>query len=287
MRIKIRNYLNLFYYNIIILILSIFTNEVYAENKIIAKRGDTLFKISREYGVPLKELMYKNNFNDAAKIIEGEVIIIPRDKNNRIKTNKNNLIYKVIEGDTLYSISKNHNVKIEDIILLNNIGNDFHLSVDQKILLPKEARKNKDISKDNIQFARKKVIYHLTSKAETLESITKLHRITTEDIKTLNELNDPIKINTNIQLRPSKSKASKWRKYGSIIVNWSDWTYFDGNYFSQAKTIKNTSFYIAISCKKRTLNNTLNNPSWINWYFPKADFEFELINDFCDKEFNF
>ena len=68
------------------------------------------------------------------------------------------------------------------------------------------------------------------------------------------------------------------------MINWSDWTYFDGNYIAQAKTKNKKSFHIALSCKKRALNNTLNNYSWRSWYFPETDFEFKLINDFCDQE---
>ena len=50
---------------------------------------------------------------------------------------------------------------------------------------------------------------------------------------------------------------------------------------------KNKTFYLALSCKKRVLNNTLNNSFWTSWYFPETDFEFKLINDFCDQDFNF
>ena len=77
----------------------------------------------------------------------------------------------------------------------------------------------------------------------------------------------------------------KWLKYGSLIIKWSDWRYLDGNYITQAKNKKNKSFYLAISCEKRTLNNTLNNSYWTSWYFPEREFEFKLINDFCDNSF--
>ena len=287
MVLKTKLYIYLLYQIIIILIHSILTFEVKAATKIIAKKGDTLLKISREYEVPLKVLMYKNDFNDAGKIIEGEIIVIPFKNNNQYKKNKDHLTYKVIKGDTLYKISKDYNVKVKDIILLNNLGNDQYLSVDQIILLPKAASKKEDASLENIQQARKKVFYHLTSKTENPLSIAKIHRISTEEINTFNKLNSPVKIKPNVQLRLRENKISKWRKYGSLIINWSNWTYFDGNYITKAKTKKNTSFHIAISCKRRSFNNTLNNSSWTNWYFPTTDFEFKLINDFCDKEFNF
>ena len=83
---QIKMIISSFYIYNIIFLLSIFTLKVKAETKIIAKSGDTLIEISKQYGVPLKELMYKNNFNDATKIIEGEVIVIPHKDINKHAT---------------------------------------------------------------------------------------------------------------------------------------------------------------------------------------------------------
>ncbi len=276
----------LFYINSVIFFLSIFTLFARAETNIIAKSGDTLLKISRRYGVPLKELMYINNYNDASKLIEGAVIIVPDRNNNKDNKNKH-LTYQVIEGDTLYKIARDYNVNPKDIISLNNLSNDSYLRLNQIIILPNSASYKKVINSENIKLASKKVFYHKTSKTEDLSTIAKIHNISIEEINTLNKLSNQIKINPNKKLKLREHKALKWLKYGSLMINWSDWTYLDGNYISAAKTEKNTSFFLALNCKKRVLNNTLNNYYWTSWYFPKTDFEFKLINDFCDKDFNF
>ena len=281
---KIEKNITLFCLNSIIFFLSIFTLKVNAETTIIAKSGDTLLKISKQYGVPLKELMYKNNLNDATRIIEGKAIVIPL-KNKEKDYKADNPIHKVVEGDTLYKIARNYNVNLQDIIDLNNLGNNSFLELGQIILLPKGAINKKVIIKKNIKLASKKVFYHQTSKSEDLSIISEIHKITKEEINILNNLNNTEKINPNIKLKIRESKPSKWLKYGSLMINWSDWTYLDGNYIAQAKTKKNKSFYLALNCKKRTLNNTLNNSYWTSWYFPDNDFEFKLINDFCDQDF--
>ena len=281
---KIEKNISLLCLNSIIFFLSIFTLKVNAETTIIAKSGDTLLKISKQYGVPLKELMYKNNLNDATRIIEGKAIVIPL-KNKEKDYKADNPIYKVVEGDTLYKIARNYNVNLQDIIDLNNLGNNSFLELGQIILLPKGAINKKVIIKKNIKLASKKVFYHQTSKSEDLSIISEIHKITKEEINILNNLNNTEKINPNIKLKIRESKPSKWLKYGSLMINWSDWTYLDGNYIAQAKTKKNKSFYLALNCKKRTLNNTLNNSYWTSWYFPDNDFEFKLINDFCDQDF--
>ena len=277
---KIKMIISFFNIKSIFFLLSIFILKVNAETKIIAKSGDTLLKLSKQYEVPLKELMHKNNFNDANRIVEGEVIIIPLKNDNH-----ENLKYKVIEGDTLYKIARDYNVNVKDIISINNLDNLSFLKPNQIIFLPNGANYKKEINEKNIKLAIKKVFYHQTSKVEELNKISTIHNVSREEIIRLNKLDDLIKVNPNTKLKIRKSMPLKWLKYGSLIIKWSDWRYLDGNYITQAKNKKNKSFYLAISCEKRTLNNTLNNSYWTSWYFPEREFEFKLINDFCDNSF--
>ena len=288
--------LSFFYIKSIFFFLAIFILQVNAETKIIAKKGDTLFKISKQYGVSLKELMHKNNFNDANITVEGEVIIIPLKTNDENKSltykvidNDNNdlLSHKVIEGDTLYKIARDYNVEIKDIIKINNLEGTTLLRLNQIVLLPKGAIYKKELTQKNIKLATKKVFYHQTLKGEQLSSIAEIHKITAEQIITLNNLNDPIKINTNTKLKIRKNKVVKWLRYGPLTINWSDWRYSDGNYITNAKSKRNRPFYLALNCERRVLNHSLNSSDWPSWYFPERDFEFKIINDFCDRDFKF
>ena len=270
--------------NSIFFIFSILNLQVNAETKILAKNGDTLLKLSKEYRIPLKELMYKNNINDANRIIEGEIIIMPLQSKNNI--NKKNLTtYTVIEGDTLYKIAITYNINPKDIASINNLDDASILRPNQIIILPKEVIYKKAINQENIKLASKNVFYHQTSKGENISDIARIHKIPSENIISLNKLNDSTNINPNTKLNIRTNDSQKWLKYGSLRINWADWRYLKGNYITQAKNKKNRSFYLAISCETRVLNNTLKNHYWTNWYFPKNDFEFKLINDFCDQEF--
>ncbi len=277
---KIKMIISFFDIKSIFLLISIFILQVNAETKIIAKKGDTLFKLSNQYGVPLKELMHKNNFNDANRIVEGEVIIIPL-KNIE---NENNT-YKVMEGDTLYKIARDYNVNLKDILSINNLDNASLLKPNQIILIPKGAIYKNSANQTNIKLARKNVFYHQTYKIEDLNKIAEIHNVSKEQIISLNKLKDPIKVRSNTKLKIRKNKSLKWLKYGSLMINWSEWSYLKGNYITQAKNKKNKSFYLSINCEKRALNNTLNNSYWTSWYIPEHEFEFKLINDFCDKDF--
>ena len=266
----------------IILFFSIIGLQSNAQTKITANSGDTLLKISKQYGVPLKELMYKNNFNDATRLVEGEVIVIPQNNNKDIKLE--NLIYKVVEGDTLYKIARDHNVKSKDIIAINNLEDNSIIEIGQDLILPKGAVYNNKTSKKNIKETVKEVFFHQTSKPEDISFIANLHKISIEKIYSLNNINDALKIKPNVKLKLREPKPSKWLRYGTLTINWSDWTYLDNNYITQAKTNKNKPFYLALNCKKRVLNNTLNKSNWTIWYFPETDFEFKLINDFCEQD---
>ncbi len=268
---------NFFHIKIIFFLLSIFTLQANAETKIITKNDDTLLKLSKQYGVSLKELMHKNNVNDANRTLEGQIIILPLNNSNK------GLIHKVKEGDTLLKIARAYNVNVKDIISINNLDKSSILKPNQIILLPTDADYNK-VNRKDIKLASKKVFYHQTSKAEELNEIAQIHNVSIEEIITLNKLNNPTNVDSNIKLKIRKNTSLRWLRYGSLIINWSDWTYSDGNYITQAKNKNNKSFYLALNCSKRALNNTLNNSYWTNWYFPKSDFEFKIINDFCVKD---
>ena len=270
------------YIKSIFCLLTIFVIKVEAETKIIARDGDTLFKISKQYGVSLRELMHKNNFNDASRIIKGEVILIPQ-KNNQ--NNNDNLNYKIKEGDTLYKIARLFNTSLQEILYINNLDSSSTLKPNQIILLPKGATYKKIIDPKSIKLANKKVSYHRTTNEEELSKIADIHKIPKEDIITLNNLDNSTIVNPNIKLKIRAKKSTKWLKYGLLTINWSDWSYLDGNYVTQAKNKNDRSFYIAINCEKRALNNTLKTSFWKSWYFPKSDFEFKLIKDFCDQDF--
>ncbi len=277
--IKKRNIIaSLFHFKNIFFLLSVLILRVNAETKIIAKDGDTLLKISNQYDIPLKELMHKNNVIDANRVLEGEVIIIPLNNNNTI-----NLTYKVKEGDTLYKIARNYNVNIEDLISINNLDKSSFLKQNQTILLPNGAIQKEEFTQKNITLANSKVFYHQTSKVEEITEIAGIHGLTVESIVNLNNLGETTKVNPNTKLKLREPTTSKWLNYGILKISWSDWRYLDGNYITKAKNKKNKSFYLAINCSKRILNNTLNTSYWTNWYFPEIDFEFKLINDFCDQ----
>lgn len=89
-------------------------------------KGDTLYSISKKYNTTVEELQELNNLSGTG-ISLGQVLVVKPYYNNQA-------VYKVEKGDTLYSISKKHNITVKRLQMLNNL-NDTTLSVGQVLVV--------------------------------------------------------------------------------------------------------------------------------------------------------
>ena len=93
--------------------------------------GDSLWKISRKYEVPVNDIISFNNLSSVNLQI-GDELKIPltsQDNNTASKT------YTVKTGDTLWSIAKNFDVSVNDLKAANNLTSNL-LSVGQTLTIP-------------------------------------------------------------------------------------------------------------------------------------------------------
>ena len=104
-------------------------NEEYSEY--IVQKGDSLWKISRDYNITVKELIELNNLTTTTLQI-GDKLLVP--------INKTEKTYTVQRGDTLWSIAKENNVTVNELKEKNNLTTNL-LSIGQTIIIPtkKEA----------------------------------------------------------------------------------------------------------------------------------------------------
>lgn len=75
---------------------------------VIAK-GETLFSLSRSYGVPLSALAQANNLANVHQLVPGQRIVVPRG-------------YTVRRGDTLFSIARMLNCSLAALLAANGIS---------------------------------------------------------------------------------------------------------------------------------------------------------------------
>ena len=87
------------------------------------KKGDTLYSLSKKFGVTVDYLKELNNLNTNTLSI-GSTIKIPKSNNT----------YIVKKGDTLYSIAQNNNTTVNIIKELNDLNTNV-LSIGQELIL--------------------------------------------------------------------------------------------------------------------------------------------------------
>lgn len=101
----------------------------------IVQPQETAYKIARQYGISLSRL-YELNPNAKEKIIPGQELIISQD-NKKDKKSSQDVYHAVESGETLYSIARQYNVRVDAIKKVNpSIPNWDKLAVGVIIKIP-------------------------------------------------------------------------------------------------------------------------------------------------------
>lgn len=145
------------------------SNNSINENQYVVQRGDTLYSIALKNNTTVDKLRELNNLNTNTLTI-GQILQLPTD--NDIEEYD---IYIVKKGDSLWSISRNFNIDVNDLIELNNLK-DLTLQINQSLLVPKQSE---NIENDT----------YIVKKGDTLWSISNELNIPVQTLKDLNNLN--------------------------------------------------------------------------------------------------
>jgi LysM repeat protein len=94
----------------------------------IVKSGETLFSISRTYKLSIGQLRQWNDIDDLDVLRVGQRLIIKKEeRTNAIIQNSYSSLpfktHKVKKEDTVYSIARQYDISIKDLMELNNIEN--------------------------------------------------------------------------------------------------------------------------------------------------------------------
>ncbi len=163
------------------------------------QRGDTLSEIAQRYNTTVNELVRLNNIQNPNMIYANETLLIPT-KNNSISTgsdDKNNTIYIVQRGDTLYSIAKRFNTTVKNIVNNNGISNQNLIYPEQRLIIAKSTA--------NIQT---KYMSYRIKKGDTLWGIANKYNTTVNELANINRIinvnriyiNQVIRIPVNISI---------------------------------------------------------------------------------------
>ncbi len=180
------------------------------------KKGDTLAKIAKKYGVRNEDIVLVNNCEEELRVKRGMVIAIPRftgpsrtivagnlnkainetaskrsvtknEKEKPVKQVKTKSTHIVKKGETLTSISEKYGLDVSDLKTINKLKNG-KIYPNMKLRLASYAEKKPVEKKEMTKKRVAKVKYHIVKKGETLTSISDKYGVDIETIKSANRL---------------------------------------------------------------------------------------------------
>ncbi|MEH6988737.1 LysM peptidoglycan-binding domain-containing protein [Cytobacillus firmus] len=105
------------------------------------KQGDTLYKISREHDMTVKELKAVNNLK-SDKIQAGQKLEVRIERPTEDSIER--AVYTVVPGDTLWGIAKRYRMNVNELKTLNKLKRDMVL-INQKLIIKGDISRTKAV----------------------------------------------------------------------------------------------------------------------------------------------
>jgi peptidoglycan DL-endopeptidase LytE len=133
-----RRVLKLSFLFALILLLSTFSSNALATQYKV-KNGDTLYSISKKFGVSVQQIKKANNLHQA-RLKKNQVLSIATKKSakNQVQAKSKPSYYKVKKGDTLAKIARNTGVSLKELMAINHVTQKS-LRVGQRLALARAA----------------------------------------------------------------------------------------------------------------------------------------------------
>lgn len=156
--------------------------------------GDTLYGISKQFGVSVEEIKRNNNLTSNT-ITKGQTLKIP--------SNVTTIDYIVRKGDSLYSIAKRYNTTVKDIIRLNNLTSN-NLSIGQQLIIA---------INDNTTPIPTTYKDYVVQKGDSLWTIANKNNTTVDEIKRINNLTSNMLSIGQVLKLPTQDKVEEIEMY--------------------------------------------------------------------------
>ena len=106
-----------------------YTGPMLNENYYIVQSGDSLWSISKKFGISVDKLKDINNLNSNLLSIGQKLLVKDTSSSDDV-----GVYYTVKAGDTLYGIANEYGLSVDELKTINNLKNN-NLSVGQKLLI--------------------------------------------------------------------------------------------------------------------------------------------------------
>lgn len=94
--------------------------------------GDTIESIAKKTGTTLDNIKRINDISTNSDLVVGSLIIVPKETNSVFE------LYKVKQGDSIFSIARMYDVDPDTLILLNGLEKNEYIYPNQEITVPKK-----------------------------------------------------------------------------------------------------------------------------------------------------
>ena len=176
--------------------LNVFSQE--NNTKHIVAKGETIYQIAKKYSVKQEDI-FRLNPESKTKLKLNSVLLIPKSEVISAK-NTTTITHEVLPKQTLYGISKQYNIPIDDIKKANPIIEKEGLEIGLKLIIPvdKNYKTEKIIVSEpskpikNIEPEKQAIISdeveitHLVLTKETKYGISKKYGVTISELEKLN-----------------------------------------------------------------------------------------------------
>ena len=171
------------------------------------KKGDSLWTISRIFGVSIKTIMVANNLSEDSILQIGMKLKIPTQQNETPQVlvaqsgqsgkaaGEKGFYYTVASGDTLWNISRRYGVSVNTLMKVNNLKSTDLLQINQKIWVSSSEKRQSPSDTTN-QYQ----VYQVKS-GDNLWSIARRYRVSLELLMSVNGLNQQSRLRIGQQIR--------------------------------------------------------------------------------------
>ncbi len=172
------------------------------------QKGDSLWKISRDFGISLKDLLAANGLNEKSTINVGQSITIPSETSGPpapspvLQSAPVTEIYTIVRGDTLSKIARKFSTTINAIKLANGLTSDV-IQLGQRLTIPVSQSAPPSVATSSPVSSAPPpnspvpsvvpsddAVTHVVQSGETPGGIAKLYGITTAKLMSDNGIKD-------------------------------------------------------------------------------------------------
>lgn len=144
---------------------------------------ETLYAISRRYGVPITAILEANPTSDGGLSVGQQLKVPYVPKAKPVQTAAGDRKHKVAAGETLFSISKLYEVSVDEIKAWNNLK-DNSLSLGQELIIKKKS----GTAITEVPTTKSLKGVHTVVAGETLYSISRQYNVSVQQLKEWNGL---------------------------------------------------------------------------------------------------